>query len=148
MLTKRHILNTSHIDEKNSFAHSFYKSARLDLFSFVSFVLVSLQMIPNSCATHALLSVLLNCEKVNLGETLSKLKIYSRHMNPEVGDATVMILSFQIDRSGQTVGTQIRLLLKELSYQGRHCLPFWLHLLDTLLYCKTTFRRTDKEGIL
>ena len=30
------------------------------------------QMIPNSCATHALLSVLLNCEKVNLGETLGE----------------------------------------------------------------------------
>ena len=42
------------------------------------------QMIPNSCATHALLSVLLNCEKVNLGETLAKLKVYSKNMNPEV----------------------------------------------------------------
>lgn len=41
------------------------------------------QMIPNSCATHALLSVLLNCEKVNLGETLSKLKSYCKDMNPE-----------------------------------------------------------------
>ena len=29
-------------------------------------------MIPNSCATHALLSVLLNCETVNLGETLGE----------------------------------------------------------------------------
>lgn len=45
---------------------------------------VSFQMIPNSCATHALLSVLLNCEKVNLGDTLSGLKQYCKHMNPEV----------------------------------------------------------------
>ncbi|WAR24971.1 BAP1-like protein [Mya arenaria] len=41
------------------------------------------QMIPNSCATHALLSVLLNCEKVSLGETLANLKADSTNMNPE-----------------------------------------------------------------
>ncbi|KAL5013369.1 hypothetical protein ScPMuIL_007639 [Solemya velum] len=41
------------------------------------------QEIPNSCATHALLSVLLNCEKVSLGETLTKLKKFSKHMNPQ-----------------------------------------------------------------
>lgn len=34
-----------------------------------------LQIIPNSCATHALLSILLNCEEVRLGLTLSKLKV-------------------------------------------------------------------------
>lgn len=49
----------------------------------VNSIFFAQQMIPNSCATHALLSVLLNCEKVNLGETLAKLKIYSRNMNPE-----------------------------------------------------------------
>ena len=54
-------------------------------------IFISLQMIPNSCATHALLSVLLNCEKVNLGETLAKLKIYSRNMNPEVTDKTCLV---------------------------------------------------------
>lgn len=42
------------------------------------------QIIPNSCATHALVSVLLNVENVCLGETLSKLKEFSKHMNPEV----------------------------------------------------------------
>ncbi|XP_071156129.1 ubiquitin carboxyl-terminal hydrolase calypso-like isoform X1 [Mytilus edulis] len=41
------------------------------------------QVVPNSCATHALLSVLLNCDKVRLGDTLSKLKLFSRGMNPE-----------------------------------------------------------------
>ncbi|XP_053377291.1 ubiquitin carboxyl-terminal hydrolase BAP1-like isoform X2 [Mercenaria mercenaria] len=49
----------------------------------VNSIFFAQQMIPNSCATHALLSVLLNCEKVNLGETLSELKSYSKHMNPE-----------------------------------------------------------------
>ena len=45
-----------------------------------------------------------------------------------------MILSFQTDRPGQTVQTQIRLLLEEQSDQGLHCLLFRLYLLDTLLY--------------
>ena len=40
----------------------------------------------------------------------------------------VMTLSFQTDRSGQTVQTQIRLLLEEQSDQGLHCLLFHLHL--------------------
>ena len=34
------------------------------------------------------------------------------------------------DRSGQTVQTQIRLLLEEQFYQGLHCLLFHLHLFD------------------
>ena len=36
---------------------------------------------------------------------------------------TVMILSFWTDMPGQTVQTQIRLLLEEQSDQGLHCLP-------------------------
>ena len=39
-----------------------------------------------------------------------------------------MILSFRTDRSGQTVQTQIRLLLEEQSDQGFHCLLFHRHL--------------------
>ena len=46
---------------------------------------------------------------------------------------TIMILSFWIDKPGQTVQTQIRLLLEQ-SDQGLHCLPFRLHRLDSLLY--------------
>ena len=42
-------------------------------------------------------------------------------------DITFMTLSFQTDRSGQTVQTQIRLLLEEQSDQGLHCLLFYLH---------------------
>ena len=45
----------------------------------------------------------------------------------------VIFLSFRTDRSGQTVQTQIRLLLEEQSDQGLHCLQFPLHLLDALL---------------
>ena len=51
---------------------------------------------------------------------------------------TVMILSFRTDRPGQTVQTQIRLLLEEQSDQGLHCLPFRLHRLDILLYGRAT----------
>ena len=41
---------------------------------------------------------------------------------------TVITLSFRTDRSGQTVQTQIRLLLEKQSDQGLHCLLFHLHL--------------------
>ena len=45
---------------------------------------------------------------------------------------TVMIISFWTYRSGQTVQTQIRLLLKEQSDQGLHCaIP---HLFDEIPY--------------
>ena len=39
-------------------------------------------------------------------------------------DPTVMILNFRTDMSGQTVQTQIRLLLEEQSDQGLHCSLF------------------------
>ena len=45
---------------------------------------------------------------------------------------TIIILSFQTDRSGQTVQTQIRLLLEEQSDQGLHCLLFHLHFFDEM----------------
>ena len=55
-----------------------------------------------------------------------------------VSSGTVMILSFRTDMPGQTVQTQIRLLLEEQSDQGLHCLPFRLQRLDSLLYGKAT----------
>ena len=45
---------------------------------------------------------------------------------------TVMTLSFQTDRSRQTVQTQIRLLLEEQSDQGLHCFLFHLRLFDKI----------------
>ncbi|KAK7063225.1 Ubiquitin carboxyl-terminal hydrolase bap1 [Halocaridina rubra] len=41
------------------------------------------QMVPNSCATHSLLSVLLNCSALDLGPTLSRLKLLTAGMDPE-----------------------------------------------------------------
>ena len=51
---------------------------------------------------------------------------------------TIMVLSFWTDMPGQTVQTQIRLLLEEQSDQGLHCLPFRLHRLDLLLCGRAT----------
>uniref|UniRef100_A0A3Q3Q4Z1 ubiquitinyl hydrolase 1 n=1 Tax=Monopterus albus TaxID=43700 RepID=A0A3Q3Q4Z1_MONAL len=42
------------------------------------------QLIPNSCATHALLSVLLNCSGVELGTTLSRMKAFTKGFSPEI----------------------------------------------------------------
>ena len=50
---------------------------------------------------------------------------------------TVIILNIGTDRSEQTVQTQIRLLLMEQSDQSLLCLLFCLHLLSTILHCKT-----------
>lgn len=41
------------------------------------------QIVPNSCATHALLSILLNCSNIDLGSTLSRLKNHTADMTPE-----------------------------------------------------------------
>ena len=43
-----------------------------------------------------------------------------------------MILSFLTDRSGQTVQTEINLLLEEQSDQGLHCLLFHLNVFDEI----------------
>ncbi|XP_002126151.2 ubiquitin carboxyl-terminal hydrolase BAP1-like [Ciona intestinalis] len=42
------------------------------------------QLVPNSCATHALLSVLLNCDEVELGSLISRLKHDTYNFNPEM----------------------------------------------------------------
>lgn len=41
------------------------------------------QLIPNSCATHALLSVLLNCEEIDLGKLITRLKTDTINFSPE-----------------------------------------------------------------
>ena len=43
----------------------------------------ALQIVNNSCATHALLSVLLNCHDIDLGPSLSRLKEFSADLDPE-----------------------------------------------------------------
>ena len=46
--------------------------------------------------------------------------------------STVMILNFRADRSGQTLQTQIRLLLEEQSDQGLHCFCICIFLVKYL----------------
>jgi ubiquitin carboxyl-terminal hydrolase BAP1 len=41
------------------------------------------QIVPNSCATHALLSVLLNATNIDLGPVLNRFKEHTYSMNPE-----------------------------------------------------------------
>ena len=41
------------------------------------------QIVPNSCATHAILSVLLNCNQIDLGNNLNRLKEMTNCMDPE-----------------------------------------------------------------
>ena len=43
------------------------------------------QIVSNSCATHVLLSVLLNCSDIDLGLTLGRLKEFSAGINPDSG---------------------------------------------------------------
>ena len=45
---------------------------------------------------------------------------------------TVITLSFWTNRSGQTVQTQIRLLIEDKSNQALHCLLFYLHLFEKI----------------
>ena len=59
-----------------------------------------------------------------------------------------MIVSFQTDRSGQTVQTQIRLLLEEKSDQGLHCLLFHLHLFDEIPKGLASFLTSENLGTL
>lgn len=49
----------------------------------VNSIFFAQQIVPNSCATHALLSILLNCSNIDLGNTLNRLKTYTRDMTPE-----------------------------------------------------------------
>ena len=55
---------------------------------------------------------------------------YVPHFFKVGGITTVVILSFRTDRFGQTVQTQIRLLLEDQSDQGLYCLLFHRHLFN------------------
>ncbi|XP_043206287.1 ubiquitin carboxyl-terminal hydrolase calypso-like [Amphibalanus amphitrite] len=49
----------------------------------VNSIFFAQQVVPNSCATHALVSILLNCCDVDLGPTLTNFKHHVEGMNPE-----------------------------------------------------------------
>jgi len=53
------------------------------------------KVIPNSCATHALLSILLNCQSkkyFDLGESLSKFQRLCDGLTPEVNKTLIFFL--------------------------------------------------------
>lgn len=50
----------------------------------VNSIFFAQQVVPNSCATHALLSILLNCSDIPLGDTLTRLKTHTKGMSPEL----------------------------------------------------------------
>ena len=81
--------------------------------------------------------VLFSCFFLLCNVSISEMNLYEG-LSLGKFSSTVMIVSFRTDRPGQTVQTQIRLLLEEQSDQGLHCLPFRLHRLDSLLYGKAT----------
>ena len=71
------------------------------------------------------------CHNLSIGDSVSVL--FGLAIVVQVhSDTTVMIQSFRTNMSGQTVHTQIRLLLEEQSDQGLHCLLFHLHLFDKI----------------
>ena len=88
----------------------------------------------------------LNIAKANRKKLMSKIGKKNDHQKPSyvvphvcVFLSTVKVLNFQTDMLGQTVQTQIRLLLKEQSDLGLHCLLFHLHHLEVLHHCKTFY---------
>lgn len=76
-------------------------------------------MVPNSCATHALVSVLLNCPNLGLGQTLSRLKQYTSGMNPEnkVYISTCILASLWVS-SGFCPRTKLLLWSFEIFWKG------------------------------
>lgn len=50
-----------------------------------------LQVVVNACATQAILSILLNSPKIDLGPTLSEFKSITGEFSPEVRDALLIL---------------------------------------------------------
>jgi len=86
------------------------------------------QVIPNSCATHALVSILLNCPSLNLGVTLTDLQAHTKGMSPDnkglaIGNCPQLAFAHnshaaprarrRMDRPGSSLGTGFRSTAQE-----------------------------------
>lgn len=54
-------------------------------------------MVPNSCATHALLSVLLNCSDIQLGHVLERLQVSWREKSCLLMHGPLLILALEYE---------------------------------------------------
>lgn len=77
--------------------------------SIVNDMFFARQITPNSCATHALLSVLLNCDNVELGPQLTRLKEFCHGLDP--------------DSKGYTIASSLRLARSHNRYASRGSCP-------------------------
>ena len=75
----------------------------------INSIFFATQIIPNSCATHALLSVLLNSSNVELGPVLNRIKEHTTNMNP--------------DNKGYAIGNTPELAIVHNAHASVHDLP-------------------------
>jgi len=73
------IFSTNQLNNRNNQQEPYH----LEDENLVNSMFFAHQAIPNSCATHALLSVLLNCNQIDLGKNLSRFKEMTNLMDPE-----------------------------------------------------------------
>ena len=80
-----------------------------------------------------------NLWSVQYGSCMTIVKVQSNQYQSSCWtSASVMILSFWTDRPGDQTAPSGADWSGSALFAGLHCLPFRLHLLDTLLYGKTT----------
>lgn len=98
------------------------------------------QIVPNSCATHALLSILLNCSNIDLGSTLSRLKNHTADMTPEnkgyaIGNTPELAFAHnshampqarrRLERNaGATTSARIGIPTSRVTYEAFHFVSF------------------------
>lgn len=86
-----------------------FEESYVDKSNIVNNMFFAYQITPNSCATHALLSVLLNCNNVELGPQLTQIKEFCQGLDPE--------------SKGYTIASSLRLARSHNRYASRGFQP-------------------------
>jgi len=107
---------------KGNLIEEFY----VDKPSIVNKMFFAYQITPNSCATNALLSVLLNCDNVELGPQLTRIKEFCHGLDPE--------------SKGYTIASSLRLARSHNRYASRCVQPG----VGTKVHHKQTFTFTGR----